>query len=234
MILAFALGVVFLILAGLWGLLLLGERGRVRVRQWRMGLERLHGFLIHPGLFYHPGHTWVMAEANGSVRVGIDDFGRRLLDGVRKVELPRRGTAVRQGETAVGLACGKKGARLLSPVDGVVTAVNKAVIEGGRALETDPYGKGWLFRVKVSDRSFSRLPTGAAALDWFKRETDRLGVFLHAELGVTAADGGELVSAPARLLDEHQWESLVETFFRPARSGDSKSDPAFTGKEAAR
>lgn len=234
MILAFALGIVCLVLAAAWGLLILAARGHLRAHQWRMGLERLQGFLFHPGLFYHPGHTWVMSEPDGSVRVGVDDFGRRLLDGVRRVELPIRGAAVRQGEAAVALACGRNAARLLSPVDGTVTAVNKRVTEGGRALERDPYGKGWLFRVKVADRSFTRLPTGAAALDWLKRETDRLGVFLHAELGVTAADGGELVSAPARLLDEHQWETLVDTFFRPGGRGEGTSDRAITGKEAAK
>lgn len=234
MILAFAFGVLCLVLAALWGLLLVGEKGRVRARQWMAGLQRLHGFLFHPGVFYHPGHTWVMAEANDCVRIGIDDFGRRLLDGLRRVELPARGARVRQGEAAIALACGTKAARLLAPVDGIVTAVNKSVIRGGRALERDPYGKGWLFRVKVADRSFMRLPTGATALDWLKRETDRLGVFLHAELGVTAADGGELVPAPARLLDEHQWETLVDTFFRPGGRGEGTSDRAISGKEAAK
>lgn len=233
MILAFTLALVALALICVWGLVWAGKAGRVRERQWRMGLQKLQGFLVHPGLFYHPGHTWVMAEGNGTVRVGIDDFGRKLVDGVRKVKLPPCGTRIHAGESVVKLDCGKREARLVSPVEGVVTAVNDQVAEDSRIFEGDPYGRGWLVRVEVSDRKFTGLPTGAAALDWLKREADRLGVFLHAELGITAADGGELVARPARILDEHQWESLVAAFFHPAGAGDAGTEERLSGKERA-
>jgi len=216
MILACTLVLLGLLLLTLWGLFLLGEKGHERVRHWRMGLQEVKGFWLHPGLYYHPGHTWVMPQGEGTVRIGLDDFGRRLVDGIRKVNLPPEGSLVLEGEAAVRLDCGKKQAKLLSPVDGVVTAVNEALAEDGEVLERDPYGKGWLFAARVPDRRFTRLPTGDAAKAWLERETDRLSLFLHRELGMTAADGGELIPKPPSMLSEEQWETLVRTFFYTA------------------
>ncbi len=219
MILAFSLALACLLIVGLWFLVVAGEKGRVRARRWKMGLEDVRGFLLHPGLFYHPGHTWVMPQGNGTVRIGIDDFSRRLVDGVVKVELPPKGSRVRQGRVAVQLDCGEKRARLLSPVSGLVTAVNDSLAKGGSALERDPYGKGWLFTAEVANQRFKKLPTGAAATEWLKREIGRLSVFLQGELGVTAADGGDLIPKPPRVLSKEQWENLVETFFHTSEKG---------------
>ena len=224
MILAIALAVFGLVVIGAAVLILAGERAYERVQRWRAGLQDLRGVLLHPGLFYHPGHTWIMPEGSGSVRVGLDDFGRKLVGDIRSVDLPPTGSRVRRGEAAVQVDCGTKHARLLSPVDGVVTAVNEAVAREGSTLERDPYGKGWLFTAEVSDRGFTSLPTGSAAIDWMNRETGRLSMFLHGELGVTAADGGEIVPRPPEMLSDDQWEHLVSAFFHTSehRSGHSE------------
>lgn len=214
MILAFTLVVLGLLLLGIWGLVVLGEEGRDRVRRWVLGLEEVRGFLLRPGLFYHPGHTWVMPEGAERVRIGIDDFGRRLVNGIRQVELPPRGARLISGKIAVQLDCGKKSAKLLSPVDGIVESVNEAVKRDGSKLERDPYGKGWLFTAKVVDRTYAGLPTGPSAEEWLKRESDQLSFLLHAGLGITAADGGELIPKPPAALSTEQWEALTSTFFR--------------------
>lgn len=216
MILAFALAVAFLLFLGALSLYLLGEKGHEKARHWRMGLQDVRSFLFRPGLYYHPGHTWVMALRDGTVRVGLDDFGRQLVDGVRRVSLPSRGSPVTEGEVAIQLDCGKKRAKLVSPINGVVTAINEALSRDGTALERDPYGKGWLFAARVPDQRFTRLPTGNNAMEWLKGETGRLSVFLHRELGVTLADGGELVTKPPAMLNDEQWETLTRTFFHTA------------------
>jgi glycine cleavage system H protein len=220
MILAFILALFCLLLLGFWGLILLEEKGKERARNWMMGLQNVGGFLLHPALYYHPGHTWIMPEGDGIVRIGLDDFGRRLVDGIRRVRPPSKGSMVLEGKEAIQLDCGKKRTNLLSPVDGVVTAVNKALTKEGSALERDPYGKGWLFTAKVVDQSFTRFPTGVAATEWLRRETGRLSVLLHRELGVTAADGGDLVPKPPGMLSEDQWENLVRAFFGTSGKGE--------------
>jgi len=201
-----------------FGIYLAVRKARERAVQRNLGLEEQDGFYVRPDAFYHPGHTWVVPEEDGTVRVGLDDFGRRLVEGIRRVVLPTKGAKLETGTAAVELDCGKKHARLVSPVDGVVTAINSKLARGGgSSLERDPYGKGWLFSVRVSDQGFTKLPTGRAAMEWLKGEADRLAFFFNRELGMTAADGGELIAQPPRLLNEEQWESLVETFFASSK-----------------
>lgn len=185
-----------------------------------LGLQEVKGFLLHPGIYYHPGHTWIMPQEEGTVWIGLDDFGRRLMGGIQRVSLPREGCLVLEGEEVVQIDAGKKRAKLLSPVDGVVTAVNKTLTEEGSALELDPYGKGWLFTAKVADQRFMRFPIGDAAIEWLKQEIDRLYLFLHRELGVTVADGGELIPRPPAMLTEEQWETLIKAFFYTSSKGE--------------
>jgi glycine cleavage system H lipoate-binding protein len=220
MILAFGLALACLLVVGLWLLVLAGEKGHEKARRWKMGLEDVRGFLLHPGLFYHRGHTWVMPQEDGTVRIGLDDFSRRLVDGVVKVALPAKGSEVRQGRAAAQLDCGEKRAELFSPVTGLVTAVNESLAKNGSALERDPYGKGWLFTARVSNQKFKKLPTGVAAKEWLEREIGRLSVFLQGELGATAADGGDLIPKPPRVLSKEQWENLVETFLHASEEGE--------------
>lgn len=211
-----AYGVLLLGALALW---LLGREAYRRARDWRSGLQEVGGFLLHPGLHYHSGHTWVMPRRNGTVRVGIDDFGRRLVDGIREVKLPSKGSEVMEGEVAVRLECGEKEAKLLSPVDGVVVDVNEALTTEGALpaeVEQDPYGSGWLFSVMVPDEKFARLPTRAAAREWLKWEVDRLSLLLHRDLGLMAADGGDLISKPSEMLNNEQWQALTRTFFHTA------------------
>jgi glycine cleavage system H lipoate-binding protein len=216
MILAFILGVGFFLVIGVWNLLLLHETGRQKNRNWRMGLHSVGGFLLHPDVYYHRGHSWIMPEKDGTVRIGLDDFGRKLIDGIREIALPEKGPSLREGKAAVKLSCGKKYADLLSPVNGVVTEVNASAAEGS-AVARDPYGKGWLIKAKAYDKGYTALPTGANAMEWLKAEAGRLATFLNKELGMTAADGGELIAKPAATLSDEQWKSLVTAFFHGAK-----------------
>lgn len=215
MLLAYGLAIVCLLLFGVWYVSAAGYTGHKRLRERRMGLEYWKGFLFDPKLFYAPGHTWVRPMNDGAVCVGLDDFGRRLMGGVSNINLPEAGTPVHRGEAAVRVQCGSMDAELVSPIDGQIVAVNEALASEGRALERDPYGKGWLFTARVTDSAYKRFPTGRSAREWLDREVGRLFVFLHDELGLTAADGGELVSRPTRVLSEDQWANLVRAFFAP-------------------
>jgi glycine cleavage system H protein len=208
------------VLLGIWGLCLLGEKGQEKVRHWRMGLQEIGGLHLHPRCYYHPGHVWVMPQGDGTVQIGLDDFGRRLMGSIRRANLPIKGTLLQEGDVAVGLDCGNKQTRLVCPVDGVVTAVNTALIKDGSALERDPYGKGWLFTATVSDQRYTKLPTGVGAREWLQREIDRLFLFLHRELGATAADGGELIPNPTAMLSEDQWDIFSRTFFHTSSQHD--------------
>jgi glycine cleavage system H lipoate-binding protein len=213
MLIVLVLVMIALGLLALGALVYAGAKGYRWAGRRVMGLERVDGFQLRADAYYHPGHTWAAPRPDGSVRVGLDDFARRLLGHVDAVRLPPRGSVLREGEPALEVNCWGRQARLRSPVSGVVTSVNQRVAEDGSPVSREPYGRGWLFAVAPVDAGFRALPTGATARRWLAEEADRLRRFFVADLGLTAADGGELVAHPPATLDAGQWAALTRKFF---------------------
>ena len=179
-------------------------------------------FRMADGYGFHQGHAWaVAAESDGVVTVGLDDFAARLLGEPDALELPPVGAAVREGEPGWTVRAGERALPMLAPVAGEVVAVNPAVTLSPRLAADDPYGAGWLMRVKVGDRGGWRrtLLSGELAAFWMQRAAERLrglGVLegpRDGELGVVLPDGGEPVRGLARALGPEQWAAVTREFF---------------------
>ncbi|HLC26546.1 MAG TPA: glycine cleavage system protein H [bacterium] len=214
MILALVLTIIGFMVVGTLGFIVwaaIGAKGTIihRIR----GLQKVDGFFWHPDLFYHSGHAWAKLEEDGAIRVGVDDFAQKLMDGARKVSLPHEGAWVWTGESAMEVECGLRKARIASPVDGIVVEVNEGLNRDGSSLNQDPFGRGWTFLVKPVSGKFRNLLSGDVAREWLEREIERLYQFFYTELGASAADGGELVSRPASKLHDREWRALTRTFF---------------------
>jgi glycine cleavage system H protein len=169
-------------------------------------------FHIPEQIFLHPGHTWARPEANGLVAVGLDDFAQKLVAPDR-VALPAIGAQVAQGDPAVRLATNGKSVSLLSPVEGTVVEVNPKA--QGPESAADPYGSGWLFKVKAPRLSanLKQLLSGAAARRWLEEAGEALGAQLSPELGRVYQDGGVPIRGIARELDPEHWDELARKFF---------------------
>jgi hypothetical protein len=79
-------------------------------------------------------------------------------------------------------------------------------------LHADPYRRAWLVEVRAADSSHESLPSGRRARAWLAREDARLTDFLEHQLGIAAADGGELMVPPHRLLSPAQWDAVMRGF----------------------
>lgn len=190
------------------------EWGR-RVLERAQGLMRDGTVLWRQGLFYAPGHTWLAALADGSVRIGLDDIAQKVLPGARVLQLAPVGGEVKKGDALAMLEVGTHRFPVASPTDGRIVAVNDRVAREPELLHRDPYRRGWLAAVAPLSRSFERLPTGEHARGWMRAEDRRLNTFLETELGIAAADGGEWIVAPATMLSDEQFEALRREFLTP-------------------
>ncbi|HTN51678.1 MAG TPA: glycine cleavage system protein H [Anaeromyxobacter sp.] len=170
-------------------------------------------FHVPPGVHLHPGHTWARLEPDGLVTVGIDDFAHKLV-GPAEVELPTPGTKVAQGEPAMALCDEGCSVPMLSPVDGTVVAVNPAVKRDAAALD-DPYGAGWLFKVKAPRlaANLRQLHGHAPATRMLEDASEALARRMDPELGRLLQDGGTPVHGIARALAGDAWEALAREFF---------------------
>jgi len=156
--------------------------------------------------YYHRGHAWAHPEADGTVTIGLDALGARLVAEPEAVELPAIGRRLEVNGAAWRMR--KRGAdvRILSPVDGEVTA------RGG--LED-----GWYLKVRPAGGAFDarHLLRGAEIRPWITREMERLqAVLAPAQTVPTLADGGVPVEDMAAAHPEADWDAVcAEIFLMP-------------------
>jgi glycine cleavage system H lipoate-binding protein len=172
------------------------------------------GFQVAGEVYYHEGHAWARPEYGGRVRVGLDDFGQRLVGTASRIELPNVGQQVRQGEVGFRMRRNGHGARVLSPIDGIVVHCNEQLLSAPSLVNESPYEKGWLFIVEPTQlrRNLKGLYYGQNAQQFVAEERERL--FSLATDMQVAADGGLAVDDVFKELETKDWERLVKVFFR--------------------
>ncbi len=109
-------------------------------------------------LQYTHSHEWIKKE-NDYFIVGITDHAQTMLGDLVYVELPEVEAQFDSGEECAVVESVKAAADIYSPLSGEVVEVNEAVINNPALINQDPYGKGWLFRIRQLDQGQTELLT---------------------------------------------------------------------------
>ncbi len=105
-----------------------------------------------PGdLLFTSEHEWLRKEEDGTVTIGITDHAQEALGDLVYVELPEVGQDVTSGGDMAVVESVKAASDVYSPVSGEVTAVNEVLADTPENINTDPYGDGWIVRIRPSD-----------------------------------------------------------------------------------
>ena len=174
------------------------------------------GFQVPVRSYYlHRGHAWALVEENGQVRVGMDDFSQKILGPADEVDLPQVGNLYYQDHVCMALVRQGHKAKVLAPVDGLVEEVNPLVQQQPKLVHDDPYGAGWLFRVKPTNlkHNLDKLYSGDKNAAWIDQESHRLLNFMDSEIGVTLPSGGAIIDDVYGHFPQLGWRRLVREFF---------------------
>ena len=110
-----------------------------------------------PGdLKYAKSHEWAKKQPDGTVLIGITDHAQSALGDLVFVEVPKAGRKVNAGEACAVVESVKAASDVYAPISGEVVESNPALANAPETLNQDPYGKGWMFKLK---------PGNAAELD---------------------------------------------------------------------
>jgi glycine cleavage system H lipoate-binding protein len=177
------------------------------------GIEYLMAMSVK--VYYHRGHSWVIPESGHVVRVGIDDFARKLVGKIDAIKLPKVGSEVTQGEKAWSLLVGSKSADMLSPVDGKILEINEDLLCSPESISKDPYGESWLMKVQAPNIStnLKHLLSGRLARKWMEGVKENLFARMNYNLGAVSQDGGVPVDGIARNLNRERWDEIAKEFF---------------------
>ncbi len=101
---------------------------------------------------YTEDHEWLSLDGD-IVTVGITDHAQEQRGDIVFIELPEVGTRVSKGDEAVVIESVKAASDIISPLEGEIVEVNESIVENPAAVNDDPEGEAWFFRVKVDDSS---------------------------------------------------------------------------------
>jgi len=121
------------------------------------------------GLLYSKEHEWVRIDGENAT-IGITDYAQNSLGDIVYVELPKVGAAIRQFGNVGVIESVKAVSDLFTPISGEVLEVNPALDADPAAVNKDPYGEGWLMKVRISNPSEAAQLLSAA--DYEKIATD--------------------------------------------------------------
>jgi len=164
------------------------------------------------GRRYGRGHTWVEAQADGSLRLGLDAFASRVLGRPEGARLPAIGDELTDG--AVTIATTEGDVPLAAPINGLVTRTNDRLRSDPGLLHDDPYGAGWLLEldpVGVWDERLAE-PEEAErnlAFDLRHLKSRLAAMLLTPDVGPTLPDGGEPLTDLREILGRGAWLRLV-------------------------
>lgn len=125
---------------------------------------------VREGLYYTKEHEWARVDGE-RVYIGITDYAQKQLRDIVFIELPKTGAAVKLGGSLCVVESVKATSDVFSPVSGEIVEVNRELEGGSQILNEDPYGKGWIAVVKMSDPSELKKLMGAKDYVKFVKES---------------------------------------------------------------
>lgn len=177
-----------------------------------------HEFLLPGGVFISEGHVWANVTMPGLVRVGIDDFARKMIGRIDAIEFPAKGQQVKKGEPLFYIRQGERKAAFKAPISGKVHLLNNELAQNLTWLEKQPYEKGWICSIKPDQLSveIEQLRIGDKAAAWYQQEIKRVRELLRPASGnghpLEVPEVARLVEGQLEETDDSTWKKFAESF----------------------
>jgi glycine cleavage system H protein len=175
------------------------------------------GVSLPEGVSLATNHTWLKKQRN-VVTIGLDEFLGGMLGVVESMVLPEAGSTVTPAHQTIALRNGNRALRLAVPVDGKIMKVNTRVLADPSLARTDPYGNGWLLKVKTESSAsiVSHFLLGTGARQWLKEQMELAKEFLAGQTAmpqlVTLQDGGMPADGILQHCDARVWAEFERRF----------------------
>ncbi len=174
-----------------------------------------HEFNVPAGIFVSRNHSWVNIELNGSARIGIDDFARKIISKIDGVELPKLNQEIKKGEPLFAIRHNSQTISISSPISGKITLVNTEHAEHPELIGMIPFELSWMCCIEPSNlpEELRSLKIGVDSINWYREEIEKYSELVRRvekEGAQTGSSGkGDAGTGTARTGD-----LLVEEFAR--------------------
>ena len=187
-----------------------------------LGILTANSLRIPQGLFFSKNHTWTHLEKSGAAKIGVDDLLLHITGSIKFKKLRKPGDLIKKGDLLAEIDQNGKILQLLSPISGTIINTNTVLVESPDIVNEDPYGKGWIYKLKptnwVADTTNYFL--AEEATNWSALELERFKDFMAESMKkyspepsmVILQDGGELCDNPLSEMPSEVWHDFQENF----------------------
>jgi CheY-like chemotaxis protein len=175
-------------------------------------------FQIPGGVFISEGHCWANVSEDGTAKVGLDDFAKKIIGKVDSIGLPNLGMVVKKGQSLFTVNQGQRSISFKSPVSGKVKEINKFINQELDSLNFTPYDMNWVCEIDA-DELDSELPTlkiGKSAVSFYQEDIEKLQVLKKKTQTSKEAElepEGVIFAGEMEKLDDISWKRFAEEFF---------------------
>jgi CheY-like chemotaxis protein len=172
-------------------------------------------FAIPGGVFIADGHTWASVSQDGTIKVGIDDFAKKLIGKIDDISFPNLGMNIQKGQPLFSIKQGKKIAHFNSPVSGLVSKINNDLRDDLKSLDYSPYEKNWFCVIDAEklDTELALLKIGKNAVSYYQEEIDRF-IKQMKELVRDDKNDNEMYWGQIEKFEEKDWYYITGEFFK--------------------
>jgi len=175
-------------------------------------------FQIPGGVFISEGHCWANVSEDGTAKVGIDDFAKKIIGKIDSIGLPNLGMVVKKGQSLFNITQGQRTISFKSPVSGKVKEVNKFINNELDSLDFTPYDKNYVCEIDTDelDSELPGLKIGKSAVSFYQEDIERLQVLKKKTMTSKEAElepEGAIFAGEMEKLDDISWKRFSEEFF---------------------
>jgi CheY-like chemotaxis protein len=173
-------------------------------------------FAIPGGVFISEGHCWTSIGQDGTAKIGIDDFAKKLIGKITGIDFPNLGMNIIKGQPLFSIKQGNRVVQFLSPVSGQVKNINHELTEDLEALDFTPYEKNWICSIDADklDSELTQLKIGKNAVVYYQEEIDRYIKLIKELVKPDSTESFELQWGQLEKLDEKEWYMITGEFFK--------------------
>jgi len=170
-------------------------------------------FAIPGGVFISAGHCWVELDQEGSAKIGIDDFAKKLIGKIDALELPNLGMNIKAGQSLFTIKQGQKSITFNAPVSGKITKINTVLNSNLEALDQNPYDINWICIIDTEniDEELKNLNIGKVAVSFYQDELEK---YMKLRKGTGDKKEDQLYIGEFENLSTADWEKMSGEFFK--------------------
>jgi Response regulator containing CheY-like receiver, AAA-type ATPase, and DNA-binding domains len=178
-------------------------------------------FSIPGGVFISEGHCWAAMAQDGTVKIGLDDFAKKLIGRIDSIELPNLGMNIKAGQPLFTIKQSNRIIPFNSPITGTVSKINTILANNVEELEITAYEKNWICIIdaEMLDNEIKILKIGVSAVSFYQDEIEKFRNSIKTLVNPVKPDeisnyDNELYLGELENLDDKNWDKMVTEFFK--------------------